>query len=203
VSLSRALRPKDCRSCGAPFHPRDSMQHHCSPRCALEYYRAKLAPIERAREKTRKQRRGAQRTKAQWTAMVQTEFNRFVRLRDDGLPCISCGAPEAEVERDQAWKFGGAWDCGHFKSVGAHPELRFDEDNAHRQCKQCNSGSRTAGADHICAAYRVNLIQRIGARRLARLEGHHDPARYDVSALRDMLETYRRRVREMLAGKDQ
>lgn len=52
---------------------------------------------------------------------AQEQFNRFIVLRDSGKPCASCGRYLPLC-------------CGHFRSVGAAPELRFNEDNAHGQC---------------------------------------------------------------------
>lgn len=77
-------------------------------------------------------------------------FNQFIRLRDKDLPCISCGRYHQEQ-----------WHAGHYRSVGACPELRFDEMNVHKQCSVCNnykSGNLTE--------YRLNLIRKIGEKKL-------------------------------------
>lgn len=65
-------------------------------------------------------------------------FSMFIRLRDT-MPngyfrCISCG---------QIKPFEQA-DCGHFHSR-RHLSTRFDEDNAHAECRACNRFS----ADHL------------------------------------------------------
>lgn len=89
-------------------------------------------------------------------AKAQKAFNEYVRLRDAKLPCISCDKPA---------DWHGQWHAGHFKTVGARPDLRFDEDNCHKQCSVCNnylSGN--------LAMYSVGLTQKIGAERVAALE---------------------------------
>lgn len=55
------------------------------------------------------------------TSKAQSAFNGFIRERDEGKPCPSCGTYHPPMI------FGGQWDCGHFMGVGARPELRFEE----------------------------------------------------------------------------
>lgn len=57
-------------------------------------------------------------------------FSKYIRLRDskNGLSqCITCGA----------WKSWKEMDCGHFISRRFRA-TRYDEKNAHSQCKKCN-----------------------------------------------------------------
>lgn len=85
-------------------------------------------------------RKKALLTRGDYIKKAQSAFNAFIRERDEGKPCPSCGTYHPPMI------FGGQWDCGHFMGVGARPELRFEEKNAYRQCKACNGGSgRFAG----------------------------------------------------------
>jgi hypothetical protein len=58
-------------------------------------------------------------------------FSKYIRLRDsdsNGLSkCITCGT-------FKSWK---EMDCGHFISR-RFESVRYDEQNAHAQCKKCN-----------------------------------------------------------------
>ena len=56
----------------------------------------------------------------------QTAFNEYIRTRDKGLPCISCGAPYFS-------------DCGHLFKKSIRPAMRFSVMAAHGQCRECNS----------------------------------------------------------------
>ena len=56
----------------------------------------------------------------------QKIFNEWVRLRDKGLPCISCGAPHPT-------------DAGHLFKKSTRPAMRFDPRACHLQCRECNS----------------------------------------------------------------
>lgn len=134
-----------------------------------------------------------------WMARAQTQFNKFIRARDIGLPCVSCGATESEVESQQGWKVGGAWDCGHYLSVGSHPELRFEQDNAARQCKSCNGGSGNySRKNHQTARdYRAELIKRIGLERVEWLEGPHEPKRYRKEDYQAIEAEYKAKLKEL------
>ena len=91
-------------------------------------------------------------------AKAVLKFHAFIRKRDQGKPCISCGAYTT-------------LQAGHFYSAGNYPALRFDEDNVHGQCKRCNyflSGNLTE--------YEKNLRERIGNERVEAL--HLKAAQY-------------------------
>jgi hypothetical protein len=75
---------------------------------------------------------------------LQVIFNKYIRLRDNGKPCISCG----EYNTLQA---------GHFYAVGGYDGLRFDEDNVHGECAGCNCFNES----HLITYY-DNLKQKIG-----------------------------------------
>lgn len=91
-------------------------------------------------------------TTASLKKRAQTVFNAWIRERDKGQPCISCGNT-TELQ------------AGHYYSAGHFPQLRFNEDNVHGQCLRCNY--------FVCGnltPYRVNLEKKIGAERLATLD---------------------------------
>ena len=57
----------------------------------------------------------------------------YVRLRDRGKPCISCG------------RFYEHMDAGHYYGKGAYPNLKYDETNIYMQCKKCNMEGNVQG----------------------------------------------------------
>jgi hypothetical protein len=125
--------------------------------------------------------------RSQWQKEAQAAFNAYIRARDDGRGCISCG-----VVTGARSLTGGGFDAGHYLTVGARPELRFDEENCHKQCKRCNQ--------HLhgnLVSYRVGLVQRLGPAAVERLEGPHEPKKYDVAALRQIRDHYRAQARAM------
>lgn len=194
------MKAKACKSntCGREFIPQKPLQVTCGWQCGLDYGRQKVqAKQAKAQRADRRKRKDALKTKGEWAKDAQTSFNRFIRMRDYGEPCISCGASAADVEAAQGWKTGGAWDCGHFLGVGAFPELRWCTWNAHRQCKGCNSGShyhakkkRTVSQD-----YRERLIKKIGQGRVEWLEGPHGPLRPSVEYMKRVKRIFNKRAR--------
>lgn len=111
---------------------------------------------------------------------LQAAFNEWVRLRDAGQPCISCGNHRL------------VWHAGHYRSVGSEPSLRFEPDNCHQQCATCN----TLLSGNL-AAYRVNLIEKIGLERVEWLEGPHLPIKLTLAEIQEMKAFYRAEVRRM------
>ncbi len=196
IKLKKCKNPK----CREPFIPERPLQSLCSPLCAQIMA---IAKRESEKEKNRKKERAELRAakermkkKSKWKAEAQAEFNGFIRARDHALPCVSCGRQEHEIENTT----GGKWDCGHYLSRGAHPELAFEEKNAHKQCKNCNGGAGKFAHKNetVTQNYRIELIKRIGIEKVEWLEGKRDPKNYTIDDFKDLKRTYRekRRVAE-------
>lgn len=154
---------------------------------------------EKAERKDIRERKAALLTVSDWKKRVQTVFNKYIRLRDKWEPCISCGKSVIEIEKKQGWKTGGAWDCGHYLSVGAYPELRFELYNAHKQCKSCNGGSGNyARKNHTVAKeYRIRIIEKIGIGKVEWLEGPHQPAKYTIDQLKELRQHFNKLIKEL------
>lgn len=184
-----AVKPKECRQCGASFIPFRFAAKVCSPTCARRYV-AETKKIEKAALKARKE---AIQPRRELLAEAQDAFNEFVRTRDADQPCISCGVVNPPMTS------GGQWDAGHFLGRGAYPELRFDEDNCHKQCKTCNGGGGKFAhkARTVAAQYEERLIARIGAERVERLKGPHELVKWDRDTLRQIKVIYRAKTREL------
>jgi len=182
------MKPKLCRVCKVSFDPFNSLQFACSVPCALEYSRKQREGNDRraekaAKAKERKRNREARvrlKTRSQWLAEAQHAFNAYIRKRDSGN-CISCG-------RDHS----GQYHAGHYRSVGACPELRFDEDNCHKQCAPCNNHKSGNAID-----YRINLLKKIGIERVEALEGPHSPLKLSIDEIKAIKSTYKAKLREM------
>lgn len=191
----KTLKAKKCAVCRELFQPFQSLQKVCSPKCASDYARGQRTKAERRELKKRKQ---ALKTNGELLKEAQREFNRYIRLRDHADSCIDCGSHG----KDENWITGGKWDAGHYLSVGSHPELRFEEDNCHKQLKTCNSGSGKYGKFHskektISQQYRERLIKKIGLKRVEWLEGPHEPKRYKRDEIIEIKKTYAKKAREL------
>ena len=89
---------------------------------------------------------------------LQQLVNEYVRKRDthNGYArCISCG----KIMK------AGTFHAGHYYAAGKYENLRFDLDNIHAQCVQCNYYEHGN-----LIQYRENLIAKIGLERVKKLD---------------------------------
>jgi hypothetical protein len=185
LSRPHAPRPKTCSVCLKPFTPARPLQAVCGPVCARRSVVTKKAK-ERAEFKARK---AAIKTIPVLIAEAQREFNAWTRARDKDKACISCGRTLRHSGNSPT---GGDFDCGHFRSTGSAPHLRFDERNAHGQCKHCN---RYLAGNVV--EYRKRLCLRLGTAVVEALEADnrvHKWQRDELIAIRDL---YRKKRKEL------
>lgn len=182
--IKKALKPRKCKSCGASFVPVRSLQAACSVSCALEIAaKQKAQKLARAQRDERKSIRHAlekAKTRGQHLKELQAAFNSWVRARDAGQPCISCG------------RYGQDMQAGHYRSVGSSPATRFMPNNCWLQCRQCNLYQHGSPI-----SYRINLIKRIGLEAVEELEKDHPPLKLTLPEIQQMKEFYRAEVRRM------
>ena len=184
-------KPKTCKNpaCRASFVPQRLGQAVCSPACALidgprhaPKARKALADIERKDIKVRKEKL---KSRADHLKDTQQAFNAWVRARDAGQPCISCGTT-ADVQ----------YCAGHYRTTAAAPELRFEPLNVNLQCnRNCNMGK-----SGNLLGYRPGLIAKIGIEAVEWLEGPHEPKKYTVEQLKAITAEYRAKTRELKKG---
>ncbi len=182
------MKEKTCKICRVKFAPSRPMQVVCGPQCASAYaWREKTkAEVVAAREDRKAVRLKLEKlkTKSDHAREAQSAFNAFIRARDKDEPCISCNRLHQ-----------GQWHAGHYRSVGSHPELRYSELNVHKQCAPCNNHK----AGNV-VEYRLNLLEKIGSKALAWLEGPHDPQKYTVEELQQIKATYKQKLKELNGG---
>jgi len=172
-------RQRKCGYCRTPFLPFNSLVKWCSIECGLQLAKDKLAKKQKAdfnAKDVKTLRRKAQEL-----------FNKYIRLRDAEDGCISCDKPK---------DWDGQWHASHFMTVGANPELRFNEDNAHKSCSVCNnylSGN--------LANYRKRLEKKIGLDRLEALEVKGNPIRLRADDYHQVISTYKAKIKQLTQGK--
>jgi len=188
------LRAKKCKQCKQHFQPTKPLQSVCGIACAIGKAKADKAKKERVEHRVAKEKL---KPKNEYRAEAQAVFNKFIRLRDKDMPCVSCGRLENEIENT----YGGKWDCGHFLSRGSHPELAFDERNAAKQCKKCNGGAGnfTRKNHTVSQQYEIELIRRIGQLEVDRLKGPHEAKHYTIQDYKDLKATYKKKLKELQA----
>lgn len=88
----KVYKPKVCAQCGKTFTPDRNLQKVCCPRCAIDYNRSlKAVKVEAERKVSLKIRKKALQPRGYFVSKAQTAFNAFIRERDEGKPCPSCG----------------------------------------------------------------------------------------------------------------
>lgn len=185
----KEVKQKTCKACGTKFKPHLSTQKACSVRCALDLApanldRARKAIEQRERNET-KSRKEKLKGRAEYAKEAQAAINRYVRLRDAHLGCISCDKPAS-------WQ--GQWHCSHFRSVGAAAHLRFNLWNMNKSCSACNnflSGN--------IGAYRPALIEKIGQEKVDWLECSNGVARHDIPYLKRLKIVFTKKARRLEA----
>lgn len=179
TALLKKIRPKKCKFCGSKFTPVTALQQTCrTVECAYG-----LVKLNRAKAKVKEYRETKKRLKsrADWLKEAQAAVNRYIRLRDAGRPCISCGRHHQ-----------GQYHAGHYRSVGSSPELRFELLNIHLQCAPCNN--------HLSGnivEYRKGLIAKIGLPMVEWLESNHAAKKYTIEELEQIKFEYCRLARDL------
>ena len=166
-----------------------SKKGYCSVECLAEHTRFKR--VEAQKKKERKEIREAKerlKTRSEYTKDAQRWFNKWVRLRDADQPCISCGNTGGHNKGHR----GHNYDAGHYRSIGANPELRFEPDNCFKQCVKCN---RNLSGN--VANMRFGIFKRIGKERIEWVEGSHQPKKYTVEELKAIKGKYKALCKEL------
>lgn len=178
-----------CVSCKERF-PREQMKKHpvgnfCSSDCVISYSKNKGKKLIKDKKKKddilRKKVFYANDIKLRKKS-AQMAFNAFIRERDKGLGCISCDKPA---------NWGGQWHAGHFKTVGARPDLRFNEDNCHKQCSQCNN-FMSGNIEN----YKPKLISKIGLGRVELLS-RESQVKYTCEDYKEIENYYKEKLKQL------
>jgi hypothetical protein len=168
-----------CKNCKEKFEPIRFNHKFCLKDECIKAF------VEEAKaaqwKKTKVKLKNDLKTTTDWLKEAQKVFNTFIRLRDDGLNCISCDKPPKKKN------------CGHYFSQGGHANVRFDEDNCHLQCEHCNtflSGN--------LINYQIGIEKRIGAQRLIELQGRaHEIRKYTADELKEIILIYKKKITEL------
>lgn len=173
-------RTKKCKHCKEEFLPYTSLQKFCTKEECVRVFVAETK--EKEWKKTKAKKKEELMTIQDWVKIAQQVFNKYIRERDKGKGCISCGS-----------KLVGKFDCGHFYNANNHWSLRFDEVNCNGQCVACNQWKH----GHLLE-YRVGIIDRYGKEELTRLEAEAKKTRkYSIDELKNIVILYKQKLKEL------
>lgn len=169
-----------CKNCKDKFEPIRWNHKYCLKDECIKAFVAEVK--EKAWKETKTRMKNDLKTTQDWLKEAQTIFNKYIRLRDMGLLCISCNTIPKKKN------------AGHYFSSGGHSNVRFDEDNVHLQCEHCNtflSGN--------LLNYQIGIEKRIGAEKLIELQGKaHLEKRWTVDELKEIIKKYKKKVRQLI-----
>lgn len=122
------------------------------------------------------------KTLPQLKKIADRYFNKYIRLRDEGKPCISCG----EIKQLEA---------GHYYAKKGYDGLRYDEMNVNGECHYCNCFDQS----HLIG-YGENLVIKFGSISYSVLKGM--AAEYKKSCFKwyksdviKIIETYKKKCK--------
>lgn len=173
-----------CRSCKKDFEPiyrNGIIKSRLCLSCLIGKAKHK---VKKDKAKEREAVKDKLKTHSEWLNDLQKVFNTYIRLRDKGKPCISCGAIYGEYTPT----------AGHYFSVGSSPNLRFNEDNVHGQCwYNCNKNKHGNIAE-----YTPNLIEKIGVDRYnILLNNRNKPLMLSIHEIQNLMIVYKDKIKKM------
>lgn len=187
INPAKPIKPKTCKACKGKFTPVRQMQAVCDLKCAAlhaENLRVKREASEAKRvRKETKQKLESIRTLKEWLKIVERYCNRVVKLRDFYQPCISCGTTNPYIK----------YDAGHYRTVKAAPQLRFNLDNIHKQCSNNCNVHLSGNTFH----YRPRLIKKIGIERFEAVENNNAIHRYTIDECKELIVKFKTMIKEL------
>ncbi len=173
------MKPKKCKVCKEQYEPQRQLQQVSSPLCGIKYTQKQK---EKAWKKEKAQKKKELMSLSDWLKIAQSNFNKFIRARDEGLPCISCDNPNMKKIN-----------ASHYYNANNHYNVRFNEDNVHSSCEYCNT--------HLSGnliEYRPRLIKKIGAARFYCLESIARVTRkFTIDEVKEINEIYKQKIKDL------
>tara|TARA_S200002703_G_scaffold44963_1_gene39367 strand:+ start:2673 stop:3197 length:525 start_codon:yes stop_codon:yes gene_type:complete len=169
-----------CKNCKEIFEPKHFNQKYCFDSDCVAVW------VEKSKKdnwkKLKKRMKAELETTQSLMKKCQSVFNRWVRLRDAGQPCISCGG-----------ELGEKYDASHYFSSGGHKSVTFDPDNVHASCVHCN---RYLHGNLL--NYQIGIEKKIGGERLFELHKKaHETRKYSKDELRDLIGFYGELIKKL------
>lgn len=168
-----------CKNCKEKFEPiRFNMKYCLKDECVRVWVESEK---EKVWKKTKVKAKLDLMTLSDYLKLTQQVFNKWINLRDKGLPCISCDKP-----------ITGRVNASHFWNANNHYNVRFNEDNVHSSCITCNqflSGN--------LLEYRTRLISKIGIERFNILEAESKETRkFTKDELKEIINIYKLKIKQ-------
>jgi len=154
------MKPKQCKNknCCNKFTPERQFQTTCGWECSIEY--AKQLKEKKAKDATKQNNIAKRAFKASDRSIIKEKaqrlVNKYARLRDqyeNGYRCCTCGIAK------------GKMDGGHFLPTSTYSAVRYNTNQIHQQCVNCNRYNAGRRAE-----YKIFMIEKYGEEYVQKLE---------------------------------
>lgn len=176
--MAKRIKTRICAYslCKKEFKPTYStLQDTCSVGCAIQYNKKKEV------DKRVKKMKQDLKTHSDYIQILQGVFNTYIRLRDKDEVCISCRQPVK-----------GNGHASHFFAT-TKQYLRFNEDNVHKSCEQCNVFLRGN-----LAKYAYYLPKKIGWERFEELHAQaNNELKLSIPEILEKIQHYKNKIKEL------
>lgn len=182
-------RPKKCKNpaCGQKFTPQRMGQAVCGYQCGLaikdvNQEKAKKAIAHEGR-KAHKEAKERVKPRQKWLKEAEAAVNKYVRLRDAHLGCVSCDKPAT---------WSGQWHASHLRSVGASSATRYNLWNIHKSCSVCNT--------HLSAnlsEYLPRVREKIGDAKVDWLYTQNQAVTYSIEYLKRLKSVFTKKAKRL------
>ena len=176
------MKTRKCKYCRQPFEPSVFLQKNCfDPNCVTEW-------INEVKQKNWQKKKAKLKldlmTVQDYIKLAQQVFNKYIRLRDAGNLCISCG---------KTLKIGNI-DAGHMWSAGGHSNLRFNEFNVNAQCSRPCNKDKAGDINN----YRLGFIIRYGTQKLEEIDALAKiEKKFTIEELKEIIKIYKAKCKEL------
>jgi len=172
-----------CKKCGKEFEPLKRNGVNISKFCISCLIEKGKQKQKKEWNKEKKEIKERLKTHSDWLNQLQKVFNSYIRARDKNKPCISCKRPLI-----------GKFDAGHYYTVGAYPNLRFNENNTHGQCVSCNRDKHGNLLE-----YAENLPKRIGLDNFDKLKQDKNKSlKLSTEEIKELIKYYKLKLKQFI-----
>ena len=158
------MKVKACKHCGSELH--GSLRCFKAPRRPLKVKKVKVSTVKKKKPKTR----------SYYVKQLDKVFSEYIRRRDDGKGCVTCGIKKPWQEMQAC----------HYYSRGKYP-TRWHELNVHSGCYRCNVLLKGAYTD-----YALFMFSTYGAEKIQELYNlANSGEKIPTSVIKDKIEYYK------------
>ena len=167
-----------CKNCKEVFEPKQFNRKYCTKdECNNIYFEVLKDQMFKRINKEKKVKKENLQTVQELLKLTQIVFNKWIRKRDEGQPCLMCLNPKPKKVN-----------ACHYFSSGGHKNVCFDPMNVHLGCEYCNTFLHGN-----LIPYRKNLIKKIGRKEFKALESRaHKTRKYTREELKEIIQKYKK-----------